>query len=90
MTSISALSSHHHHTSPLQRLQDELQTEVSSGAISSSDQSALSSALAAFGASVRGAIDHSDEIGDKDTADIFTEISRGVDKYLWFLEAHRG
>src|SRR5882757_9067999 len=45
MTSISALSSHHHHTSPLQRLQDELQTEVSSGAISSSDQSALSSAL---------------------------------------------
>jgi len=51
---------------------------------------ALSSALAAFGASVRGAIDHSDEIGDKDTADIFTEISRGVDKYLWFLEAHLG
>ncbi|WFU24397.1 hypothetical protein QA649_41495 [Bradyrhizobium sp. CB1717] len=45
MTSISALSSHHHHTSPLQRLQDELQAEVSSGAISSSDQTALSSAL---------------------------------------------
>ena len=46
MTSISALSTHHHqHTSPLQRLQDELQSEVSSGAISSSDQAALSSAL---------------------------------------------
>lgn len=45
MTSISGLSSHHHHTSPLQRLQDELQSEVSSGTISSSDQSALSSAL---------------------------------------------
>ena len=45
MTSISSLSSHHHHASPLQRLQDELQTEVSSGSISSTDQTALSSAL---------------------------------------------
>ena len=44
MTSISALSTHHH-ASPLQRLQDELQVEVDSGAISSTDQSALSSAL---------------------------------------------
>ena len=23
-----------------------------------------------------------------DTADLFTQISRAVDKYLWFLEAH--
>ncbi|MBR0777311.1 hypothetical protein JQ625_20970 [Bradyrhizobium diazoefficiens] len=45
MTSISSLSSHHHHASPLQRLQDELRSEVSSGAINASDQSALSSAL---------------------------------------------
>jgi hypothetical protein len=43
MTSISALSSQH--SSPLQRLQNELQAEVSSGAINSTDQSALSSAL---------------------------------------------
>ena len=49
---------------------------------------ALSSALAAFGKSVRQAIDQSDELGDRDTADIFTEISRGTDKYLWFVEAH--
>ncbi|HEX7325852.1 MAG TPA: DNA starvation/stationary phase protection protein Dps [Rhodanobacteraceae bacterium] len=49
---------------------------------------ALSGALANFGASVRHAIDRTDALGDKDTADIFTEISRGVDKYLWFVEAH--
>jgi starvation-inducible DNA-binding protein len=51
---------------------------------------ALSSALASYGKGVRHAIDQSDELGDKDTADIFTEISRGVDKYLWFVEAHLG
>ena len=44
MTSISAASSSAY-LSPLQKLQDELQAEVNSGAISSSDQSALSSAL---------------------------------------------
>ena len=46
---------------------------------------ALSSALAAFGKSVRKAIDDSNDL---DTADLFTEISRGIDKWLWFVEAH--
>src|SRR5262249_61330243 len=49
---------------------------------------AVSSALAQFGKSVRHAIDTSDELRDRDTADLFTEISRGVDKWLWFVEAH--
>jgi starvation-inducible DNA-binding protein len=44
--------------------------------------------LAAFGASVREAIDTTTELGDQDTADLFTEISRAVDKHLWFVEAH--
>ncbi|MCP4617311.1 MAG: hypothetical protein GY844_12870 [Bradyrhizobium sp.] len=44
MTSISAASINSYQ-SPLQRLQDELQSEVNSGAISSSDQDALSAAL---------------------------------------------
>ena len=48
----------------------------------------LSSALASYGKLARAAIDEADKAGDKDTADIFTEISRGVDKWLWFLEAH--
>ena len=49
---------------------------------------ALSAALAAYGKRVRHAIDQTDELGDRDTADIFTEISRGADKYLWFVESH--
>ena len=49
---------------------------------------ALADALAQFGKAVRGAIDEADEAGDKDTADLFTEISREADKYLWFVEAH--
>ncbi|HXN56734.1 MAG TPA: DNA starvation/stationary phase protection protein Dps [Myxococcales bacterium] len=49
---------------------------------------ALSSALAAFGKLVRSAIGESDRVDDKDTSDIFTEISRGVDKWLWMVEAH--
>ena len=37
---------------------------------------------------IRANIDEVDEAGDPDTADIFTEVSRGIDKQLWFLEAH--
>lgn len=43
--SISSVSSSTTYQSPLQKLEAELQTEVSNGTISSSDQSALSSAL---------------------------------------------
>jgi starvation-inducible DNA-binding protein len=49
---------------------------------------ALAGALAAFGARVRAAIATTDELGDADSADLFTGISRQSDKYLWFLEAH--
>jgi starvation-inducible DNA-binding protein len=49
---------------------------------------ALSSALAAFGTAARKGIDQANELGDLDTADLFTEVSRGIDKWLWFVEAH--
>lgn len=49
---------------------------------------ALSSAMADFGKKIRKNIDVTDEIGDKDTADLYTGISRSVDKLLWFVEAH--
>lgn len=37
---------------------------------------------------VRQSLKVTDEAGDDDTADVFTEVSRGLDKHLWFLEAH--
>lgn len=49
---------------------------------------ALSSALAKFGKAVRAAIDIATKHGDADTADLFTGVSRGVDKLLWMVEAH--
>ena len=49
---------------------------------------ALSTALSDFGKKARKNIDTTDEIGDKDTADLYTGISRSVDKLLWFVEAH--
>jgi starvation-inducible DNA-binding protein len=58
------------------------------GATGTAHVDALSSALAAFGKLARQAIDQSSELEDADTADLFTEISRGVDKWLWFVEAH--
>lgn len=49
---------------------------------------ALSTALADFGKKVRRGIDEANKLDDQTTADLFTEISREIDKLLWFVEAH--
>jgi len=49
---------------------------------------AVAGTLAAFGQSVREASTQATAFGDTDTADLFTEISRGVDHQLWFVESH--
>jgi starvation-inducible DNA-binding protein len=49
---------------------------------------ALAQRMAPYAKAVRVAIDQAFGLGDLDTADLYTEISRKVDKYLWFLEAH--
>lgn len=49
---------------------------------------ALADRVAALAKTSRAAIDTASSLGDANTADLFTEVSRGLDKYLWFLEAH--
>ncbi len=49
---------------------------------------ALAERYALYAAHVRSAIDETGALGDADTADLYTEISRDIDKRLWFLESH--
>src|SRR5271166_3930209 len=49
---------------------------------------AVARALSTFGQEARATIDEANALDDADTADLFTEISRGIDKWLWFVEAH--
>lgn len=49
---------------------------------------ALAARYASLATTTRAAIDIASSAGDHDTADLFTEVSRGLDKALWFLEAH--
>jgi starvation-inducible DNA-binding protein len=49
---------------------------------------AVSTALSTFGHEARLTIDEATALNDADTADMFTEISRGIDKWLWFVQAH--
>jgi starvation-inducible DNA-binding protein len=64
---------------------DEYPPELSEGM---AHVSAVASALAAFGKEARATIEEANAFDDADTADLFTEVSRGIDKWLWFVEAH--
>ncbi len=51
----------------------------------------LQALLARYGhysTTTRANIDKAADLGDQDTADLFTEISRQMDKDMWFIEAH--
>jgi starvation-inducible DNA-binding protein len=50
---------------------------------------AIADRLGAYGASVRAAIEVALELDDQATADLFIEVSRSIDKHLWFVEAHQ-
>jgi len=49
---------------------------------------AVARALSTFGREARMTIEEVEGLDDVDSADIFTEVSRGIDKWLWFVEAH--
>lgn len=53
-----------------------------SGSVGRDHVEAVAAALAAFGKLARTGIDQADELGGKGTTRIFTEISRGIDKWL--------
>ncbi|WP_181016198.1 hypothetical protein [Pseudanabaena sp. BC1403] len=46
---------------------------------------AIADRLAPHNKTIREAIDQSTDLKDARTADLYTEISRIVDKYLWLL-----
>ena len=48
----------------------------------------LAHEIAFYGELMRKAIVIATQLEDADTADIFTEVSRGADMNLWFVEAH--
>lgn len=49
---------------------------------------AVARSLATFGQEIRSTISEANALDDADTADLCTEVSRGIDKWLWFVEAH--
>jgi starvation-inducible DNA-binding protein len=49
---------------------------------------AVADRAAEYAASTRRAMEESEDLGDISTNDLFTEVSRQIDKDLWFLEAH--
>ncbi|UBF28160.1 DNA starvation/stationary phase protection protein Dps [Kovacikia minuta CCNUW1] len=49
---------------------------------------ALADRFAPYAKHLRDGIAQTDDLGDADTADLYTELSRAIDKDLWFLEAH--
>jgi starvation-inducible DNA-binding protein len=49
---------------------------------------AVAKALSTFAREARFSIDEATTLDDADTADLFTEVPRGIDKWLWFVEAH--
>jgi starvation-inducible DNA-binding protein len=50
----------------------------------------LTERLMDFGGLCRKSIAKAGDNGDEDTADLFTEISRTIDKDAWFIGAHNG
>ena len=63
----------------------EYSTEISDGM---AHVEGVARALSTFGQEARDTIYEADELEDADTANLFTEVSRGIDKWLWFVEAH--
>jgi starvation-inducible DNA-binding protein len=62
---------------------DEYQLAIASG---NGHIEALSTTLIEFGRHARYASEQATELKDADTADLFIEIARGIDTWLWYVE----
>ena len=49
---------------------------------------AVANALSTFGDALQAALNETMALNDPNTTDMLTEISRGTDQWLWFVEAH--
>ncbi len=49
---------------------------------------AVAERTAAFANEIRANVKRCADLGDDATADLYTEILRGIDKHLWLVEAH--
>jgi starvation-inducible DNA-binding protein len=83
-----ALGGTAHGTARMAAAQTRLEEYPDQGIEGRASLEALVARYSTLAGSMREAIDVADEADDKDTADIFTEVSRDLDKSLWFLEAH--
>ena len=63
----------------------EYPTDIAEG---SAHVEAVARALSTFGKEARDTIDEANALDDAASADLFTEVARGIDKWLWFVEAH--
>lgn len=63
----------------------EYPAEIADG---SAHVEAVARALSTFGKEARNTIDEATALDDAASADLFTEVARGIDKWLWFVEAH--
>src|SRR5437016_1251796 len=62
---------------------DEYPLDIADGTV---HIEAVARVLSTFGREARMTIDETQGLDDADTADIFTEVSRAIDKWLWFVE----
>lgn len=65
-----------------------LKTYPKNAAAESDHVEALSTNIAKLAAHTRDAIDQAEKLEDKVTADLYTEITGGLDKLLWFVDSH--
>jgi starvation-inducible DNA-binding protein len=49
---------------------------------------ALVERVAAYSASAREAVERTEKLEDMATNDLFIDVARGADKFLYFLESH--